>query len=158
MEDTISAEEKMGVVNLIADYAFRVDSGDLDGYVNNFAPDGIFENPRGGHHGREAIRAAVGKLFENGGAGPTSHLRHIMGIPSIHGTNERVRSRTYVFIPGDRPSADGKLEVYTPLVGTYTDDIIKVNGEWKFERRNITMHLIGPERRELPAAQAGAPR
>ena len=34
----LSAEDRLDIMDLIARYAYTLDSGDLDGYVNNFAP------------------------------------------------------------------------------------------------------------------------
>jgi uncharacterized protein (TIGR02246 family) len=141
MADAMSAEDKLAVMELIADYAFRLDSGDLDGYVDNFMPDGVFEGTAGRFEGRNAIRAYVGSLFENRSAGPT--MRHVLGIPSIQGDGERCRARTYVMIPGQ---TDGNA-ISIPLVGIYKDEIVKADGRWRFARRTAQMDLIGPERR-----------
>jgi hypothetical protein len=150
MADTMSPEDKLAVIDLIADYGFRLDAADLDGYVNNFMPDGVFDGGGGALHGRDEIRAYVGHLIEIGEAGPDgpARLRHILGIPSVHGDSERCRARTYVMIPGHRPvqGSDGK-EVFVPMVGTYTDDIVKHEGRWRFAKREIRMHLTGPSRR-----------
>ena len=37
----MSADDRLDIMDLIARYAYTLDSGDLDGYVNNFAPDGV---------------------------------------------------------------------------------------------------------------------
>ena len=52
----LSADDRLDIMDLIARYAYTLDSGDLDGYVNNFAPDGVlFEQ----HQGQVAIREYV---------------------------------------------------------------------------------------------------
>ena len=141
MAGTISAEDKVEVMNLIADYAFRLDTADLDGYVANFAPDGVFDSTGGRFEGRDAIRAYVGNLLGDRRAGTSSTLRHVMGIPFIQsggqGEGERCRAETYVMIPGG--TEDGQIRVQ--MVGTYTDDIVKVDGRWRFAVRHIRMAL-----------------
>ena len=141
MADTMSPEDKLAVQELIADYALRLDSGDLDGYVDNFTEDGVFEGTSGRFEGRDAVRAYVGHLMETRGDGPT--LRHVLGIPSIHGDATRCHAQTYVIIPGQK----GDAPISIPLVGVYTDEIVKVDGRWRFAKRNVRMDLIGPERR-----------
>jgi uncharacterized protein (TIGR02246 family) len=142
MADTVSAEDKIEVMNLIADYAFRLDTADLDGYVDNFAPDGVFDGGAGRFEGREAIRAYVGKLLENRSPGSASTMRHVMGIPRIHGDGESCRAQTYVMIPGG--TEDGQIRIV--MTGTYTDDIVKVDGRWRFAVRHIRMALTSASR------------
>lgn len=43
----LSPQDVAAVQQLIARYAECIDEDDLEGYVNNFAPDGEFENRRG---------------------------------------------------------------------------------------------------------------
>jgi ketosteroid isomerase-like protein len=146
MPGTISAEDKVAVMNLIADYAFRLDTADLDGYVDNFTPDGVFDGGGGRIEGRTAIREYVGKLLQNRPPGSTGGLRHVMGIPSIQedgrgdGGGERCRALTYVMIPGS--TDDGQIRV--AMTGLYTDDIVKLDGRWRFAVRHIRMALTSP--------------
>ncbi len=137
MPDTMTPEDKVAVMNLIADYAFKFDGGDLDGYVDNFAPDGVFDGSSGRYEGRDAIRAYVGGILANRPPGTKGGLRHVMGIPSIEGDSERCRAVTYVMIPGQ--TDDGRIQVR--MVGTYTDDIVKIDGRWRFAVRHIRMAL-----------------
>ena len=63
----LTADDRLDIMDLIARYAHTLDTGDLDGYVNNFAPDGVlFEE----HKGRDAIREYVAMLMRQGRAGP----------------------------------------------------------------------------------------
>ncbi|HEX5367848.1 MAG TPA: nuclear transport factor 2 family protein, partial [Dehalococcoidia bacterium] len=107
---------------------------DLDGYLNNFAPDGEFENERGTIKGREAIGAWVGSIM---GVDRVSGMRHFLGLPVIRGDAERCTARTYVMIP--RRGDDGEISV--TMVGTYRDDIVKIDGEWYFQKRSIFMDM-----------------
>jgi hypothetical protein len=145
MAAPMSAEDKLAVIDLIADYAFRVDSGDVEGYINNFAPDGVFDTSNGPLEGRDAIRAYVAHLVEIGqvGGGPGTR-RHFMGIPAIHGDSERCTAKTYILWPAS--NADG-VGAQVVRVGAYTDDIVKVNGAWKFARRHIETDLANPPAR-----------
>jgi ketosteroid isomerase-like protein len=134
----LSFEDLTAVQELIASYAEYIDEGNLDGYVNNFAPDGVFESRAGRVEGRDAIRAFVQSIFTANRAGPTSLLRHVMGFPVIRGGGDRCTARTYVIIP--RRDEDGEIRI--PMVGTYRDDIVKIGGRWYFEKRSILMDLM----------------
>ena len=140
MPETISAEDRVAVMNLIASYAFRLDTSDLDSYVDNFAPDGVFDSTAGRFEGREAIRTLVAGLLEAGRSGTGSGLRHVMGIPKIEGHGDHCHAETYVMIPGATP--DGQIRVL--MTGMYTDDIVKIDGRWRFAVRHIRMALNSP--------------
>src|SRR3954451_4868137 len=57
----LTDRDRLDIMDLLARYAQCLELGDLDGYVANFAPDGVlFEQ----HYGREAILQFVGGLLE----------------------------------------------------------------------------------------------
>jgi hypothetical protein len=63
-----------------------------------------------------------------------------MGIPLIRSDGDRCRAETYVMIPGG--TGDGQIKV--AMVGTYKDEIVKVDGRWRFAVRHIRMALTSP--------------
>jgi hypothetical protein len=137
--EPLTAEDQLDIIALIADYAFRVDSGDVDGYTRTFAPDGVFEGGSGRHEGADAIRAYVQHLLDIGQLGQPGSRRHVIGIPSIRGDRERCYVETPVFWPG--PADGGGIEV--ARVGVYLDEIVRVDGAWRFAKRAVRMHLVG---------------
>ena len=136
---TLSAEDKQGVMELIASYAVCIDSGDIDGYVNNFLPDGILEYSVGTAKGRDEIRTWVSGLKERGIVGGTpATMRHFVGLPRVtDGSDGRARALTYcvIFNYGDAK------QIQTPLVATYDDTCVKQDGRWLFEKRTIIADL-----------------
>src|SRR4051794_163455 len=93
----LSADDRLDIMDLIARYAYTLDSGDLDGYVNNFAPDGVlFEKNKG----RDQIREYVGTLMRQGRAGPLPDgdvaYRHFVGSPVIDVSDGRVIVHSYL--------------------------------------------------------------
>jgi uncharacterized protein (TIGR02246 family) len=133
----MSPQSMAEVQQLIAGYAEYVDEGDLEGYANQFTEDGVFENRSGRLEGREAIREWVATLIEAGRVGGKSSLRHVLGLPVIRGDDQQCTARTYVMIPG----MDESGEVGLPMVGTYRDAIVKIDGKWYFRERSIVMDL-----------------
>jgi len=132
MPEQLTADERLGVFDLIADYADRLESGDLDGYLETFTPDGVFEVRGARYEGREAIRALVTHLYEIDQDGPTGN-RHILGLPAVRGTAEGCAARTYVMITtaGARPAAP----IHT--IAQYHDRIVWRDGRWRFAHRHI---------------------
>ena len=128
----LSAEDRLDIMDLIARYAYTLDSGDLDGYVNNFAPDGVlFEN----HVGRDKIREYVAMLMRQGRAGPLPDgdvaYRHFVGSPVIDGGDGRATVHSYLLWVnmGSEPPVSAAAE--------YTDEVVKLDGEWFFLKRSL---------------------
>jgi hypothetical protein len=126
----LSADDRLDIMDLIARYAHTLDSGDLDGYVSNFAPDGIlFEQ----HRGREAIRAYVAMLMQQGRAGPLPSgdvaRRHFVGAPTIDGQDGHASVHSYLLWVnmGADPPVSAAAE--------YFDQCVKLDGRWYFQSR-----------------------
>jgi uncharacterized protein (TIGR02246 family) len=128
----LTAEDRLDIMDLIARYASTLDAGDLDGYVNNFAPDGVlFER----HNGREQIRAYVASLMREGRAGPLPSgdvaYRHFVGSPTINGSEDRATVHSYLLwvSMGSEPPISAAAE--------YLDECVKIDGEWLFKTRTL---------------------
>jgi hypothetical protein len=128
----LTAEDRLDIMDLIARYAYTLDSGDLDGYVNNFAPDGVlFEQ----HRGREAIRDYVKTLMRQGRAGPLPSgdvaYRHFVGSPVIDGAGDQATVHSYLLWVnmGSDPPVSAAAE--------YTDEVTKLDGRWYFGSRTL---------------------
>ncbi len=140
---TMSAEDRLAVIDLIANYAWCVDTGDVEGYVDNFLADGVVEYGSGSRcAGHDEIRSWVAGLVDIKQIGSESGLRHVLGIPRIEGDGERCSARTYVVIP--RLYATGEIGI--PLVISYIDDCVKVDGRWRFAKRIIRGDLTAAPR------------
>jgi hypothetical protein len=133
----LTAEDRLDIMDLIARYAYTLDNGDLDGYVNNFAPDAVlFEH----HHGRAQIREYVGQLMREGRAGPlpsgdVAH-RHFVGAPVIDGYDQQATVHSYLLWVnmGSEPPVAAAAE--------YTDECVKLDGRWYFQSR-VLRRLAG---------------
>ena len=134
MAARMTAEDRLDVIDLIADYGFTLEAGDLDAFVNNFTPDGIWQGGGGTHVGREAIKTFVAGLVAKKQDGPEGH-RHILGIPRVTGDGERCQAQTYVIIPGE--GQEDSISLIS--IGTYRDEIVKLDGKWLFAHRHLQM-------------------
>jgi len=126
----LSADDRLDIMDLIARYAHTLDSGDLDGYVNNFAPDGVlFEN----HKGRQQIRDYVAMLMREGRAGPLPNgevaYRHFAGQSTIDGAGDHATVHSYLLWVnmGSEPPVSAAAE--------YVDECVKLDGRWYFQSR-----------------------
>jgi hypothetical protein len=139
----LSADDRLDIMDLIARYAYTLDSGDLDGYVRNFAPNGVlFEQ----HHGQDQIREYVAMLMRQGRAGPLPSgdvaYRHFVGAPVIDGDGSNATVHSYLLWVnmGSDPPVSSAAE--------YTDEVVKLDGRWVFQSRSLR-RLAG----RFPSAQ-----
>jgi hypothetical protein len=124
----LSTADRVSIMELIARYARCLDSGDLDGYVNNFAPDGILF---GNHVGHAQIREYVGQVIQRRNADPARRM-HFVGFPTIDGNAQRATVHSYLLWL--------QLGAESPVsaAAEYADTCVKQNGRWVFETRAIT--------------------
>jgi SnoaL-like domain len=131
---TLSVEDQLGVIQLIADYARLIDAGDVEGWLDNFLPDAVLDTLSGVATGRDEIRAWVTRLLDGGVvAKQPRQLVHVVGLPHVQRDGDRYLAQTYCMIlEYDR---DGRIRI--PLVGRYEDVCVQVDGRWYFQRRII---------------------
>jgi hypothetical protein len=132
---TPDAQDCAEIHNLYAYYNLTSDAGDAEAYVSCWTDDGALRIPELGFEmkGRDAL-IAFKKKDKAGRAG--KYRRHWNGAIFLERLDERtVRGRCYLHglngMPGTLPDlADA---------GVYEDLIVKVDGEWRFASRTITM-------------------
>jgi hypothetical protein len=120
-------------MDLIARYAHTLDSGDLDGYVAQFAPDAtLFERA----HGRDAIRTMVANLYKEGRAGPLPngdvayrHFAQAVTIDGVDDSHANVHSYLLWVNMGNEPPVSSAAE--------YLDEVVKIDGQWYFQTRKL---------------------
>jgi len=149
-------EDQAAIRELILQYAVRLDARDFDGYAQLFAKDGVWKNGPVVHQGREAIRSMLSGIY-----GPTPpgyqnrdsyRIVHNIEILTLEGDRATARSKHLTLMRGEN-------EAPTPrLVGIYTDEFIREDGEWKFLSRDDTVFMPsaeewGRQMAELRAAQ-----
>ena len=136
--DTLSRiEAERACERLIAEYALAVNDWDIDRFVSHFTPDAVWQRPHvPALNGHAEIRAFMETLDV-----PSRTLRHVNGLCVVtvanDGQSATAISQTTVY---DTPQR-GKLPV--PVVGVdmvveYRDRLVKVDGHWRFARRDTT--------------------
>lgn len=116
-------------------YCRFCDAGyDPDGIASCFVQDAVWEaGSFGTYNGREAIRDFVAK------AAPAalSFAMHLVISPVIEVMGDKAKGQWYVFEPVT--FAEGQKAGW--LAGTYENDFVRVDGEWKFQRLRFKTYL-----------------
>lgn len=148
--DVQYAKDRAEIEDLMARYLFAMDYNDCDTYAETFAEDGTLEYAYGTIEGRENIREsargfkeAIAGMFTDIDGNPAK-LRHMLCHSTIRVEGDRAWHTGFWFeCANDGPRHEsGRL---TPLLGTfgiYKDELVRVNGAWKFKYRNILNEFI----------------
>jgi uncharacterized protein (TIGR02246 family) len=130
----LSAEDELAVRNVVARLALYADGPDVDAYVDLFTHDAVWDMPGAPRRGHAEIRAGSEERRAAGQIGPGSNTRHVV-------------STVAVTVDGDRAVADSSWQFYVDtvsspklqLMGAYHDELVRVDGQWKLARRQITI-------------------
>jgi len=139
MPNAMTPQDRLEVMELMTRYQMAEDAGDAEAYARTFAPDGVAEWANGIRRGRDEIRRWMEDFVRGGvmGADP-ARMRHFLSMPYIYeGDSTRCKARTYLVIF----TYDDEGEVVANSLWTYIDDIVKVDGEWLFERRYMRQDM-----------------
>jgi hypothetical protein len=131
---TLGAEEKLAIQELLARYAWTFDTGDVEGFVDCFAPDATlcedaFEEPDlwAGH---EQIRAMARFFFSRPSfPGRQHHVSHIL----IEGQGDTATVRSFCFVT----DCKGEPPYLIRFAGHYFDQVVRLDGRWLFKTRLI---------------------
>ncbi len=126
----LSGDDRTAIQDLVSRYNMAHDTDDVDGWLDTFTEDATFITGRSRREGHEELR----DFFLNGGE-RLPNVRHITYnsvFEPIEGERERVlmHSDLLVFRADDPP--------VLVLTRRYHDTLRREDGEWRFERREIT--------------------
>jgi len=134
----MSADDRLDVIDVLATYPRCLDSGDVEGLAEVFAPDAVLDAMNGSFSGLTAIFDWARGLIAGGrvGASPPQ-LVHFVGLPSVEGDSQRCTAQTYSVIITYSP----EKAITVPLVGSYHDTLVKKDGKWRIQHRLIKGEL-----------------
>jgi len=136
---TASVQDRAAIQNLIAKYAFALDTLNADMYAAVFAPDADLTFGGNTYKGRDKIHGVVTSIKERRAAQPASDKPaaksyHVITNTLIEFTDDtHANHRSYwqtVSGPSSGPFTVGGA-------GVYQDTIVKVKGEWLIQKRDI---------------------
>ena len=126
-------QDRLLIEDLFIRYTCALDAGDVETLVACFAEDGSLESPAVGKYaGRPAIRdfaARFARFRANG-----SQLRHVISNLRASVDGDRGSAQCYLLVFVTR---DGKSRLLGP--GAYDCQLTRIDGQWLFQRRIVTM-------------------
>jgi hypothetical protein len=129
---------RLALQDLIADYAWALDTGDTDAFVNCFTEDGavieeVFEDPDV-WQGHDGIRELAAHYFSAEGFPGRQH--HVTQTQYTTCTDTTVAMRSFAFVT----ECHGEPPYLLRFAGWYDDEVRRDdNGEWRFTRRTIRL-------------------
>ncbi len=124
---TISTDDKFAIHELSAIYNHAIDYGDADAWINTFTEDGVLSGVAHPYEGRKALTAFVKDYLAN-----ASPMHHWTNNHIIQGDGDTASHTCYFQV----------ISVQSPVTimasGRYNDELKKIDGEWKFFRREAT--------------------
>lgn len=144
------AQDRAEIEDLMARYLFAMDYNDHDAYADTFSADGTLDYAAGQTTGRENIRAEAKKFTQQVGAlfvdanGNPAKLRHVLCQSVIRVDGDKAwHTGQWFEMANDGPlDAGGRPSPKLGTFGTYEDELVRVDGEWKFFYRNIRNEFL----------------
>ena len=126
----LSGDDRTAIQDLVSRYNMAHDTDDEEGWLDTFTEDATFVTGRSRSEGHEELR----RFFLEGGE-RLPNVRHITYnavFDPIEGETDRIvmRSDLLVFRADEPP--------VLVLTRRYRDTLRRDDGEWRFERREIT--------------------
>ena len=134
----VRAQDTVAIQQLVMKYAQSYDALDVEGYVGVFAEDAVFTFTNSKLSGRAEIRKFITDAKQRSASAPAKepatksyHSLSNTLIEFVSPTEARHRSYWQIVSgPAGGPFTVGNM-------GVYEDTIVKVNGVWLIQKRNI---------------------
>ncbi|HXS28153.1 MAG TPA: nuclear transport factor 2 family protein [Steroidobacteraceae bacterium] len=132
----LTVADRIAIQDLLARYAWALDTGDVDSFVECFTPDAVvieevFEEPD-----RWEGHASLRRLAEHYKSVPDFPGRqHHVSQVLAEGNARRCAVRSFTFVTECR----GEPPYILRFAGYYEDEAVKVRGTWLFEQRIIRL-------------------
>ncbi len=128
----VSIEDHLAITELLSRYSHAIDRGAPEEFADLFTADGEWEGPGGTHRGR----AQLIELIEAYRRHPdVASSRHWVSSTVIDEEDGKVRATSYSLCAALSEDGQG---VIAELIGRYHDELVQVDGEWRFARRLIS--------------------
>lgn len=129
----LTTEDHFLIRELYARYAWATGTGDIEAFGDLFAPDAVMEDLgvryEGGPDGaRRFLRAWMDR-------GASAGRQHWVGQVVLDGNSEQCTSKAFAIVP--HRNALGTPSQLIAWVGHYTDELVKVDGRWRFRQRLV---------------------
>jgi hypothetical protein len=133
-EAPISLEDRQAIYDTLARYVWGMDTGDIEGVVATFTPDGVVKDVTGKRWDAAAGGArgfATCFLTRPNRRGGQHHVQHLF-VDAAAGGGYRVTSY-WVSIRWDAAGDQKAIRA----MGSYVDTCVKVHGQWLIQEKII---------------------
>ena len=127
----LTVEDRLAMQALYARYCECFDLGNAEGWVNCFAPDGIFKSAKD-FHGHAELRGFVEGRIKVRPEGAQRNVQHWNTNLIVEGDGNKAKGMCYLMLIGQDAASK---QIAFPVQGTYSDELVKINGQWKFAQR-----------------------
>lgn len=126
----LTAQDRLEILGLVARYNLTTDSKDVDGYMDCWAEELLFESPFGTFRSREEMRAFEAEHVQTGAMGKR-HLSLNMAIEE-DGDDALVTSDMVVLEVAEAP--------HVVATGRYDRSrVVRTSAGWKFSHRHLQL-------------------
>jgi hypothetical protein len=135
-------EDREAILQLLVTYGHLLDEKDLRGYSQLFAADGVWEGGIGSATGPQGIYDMLDTVFKRVPPGNYGNDYHIMSDFQVTTNGDTATSRSNWTWVVEGSSG-------TPVIqrsGHYEDQLVKVDGVWKFKHRLTVTEMPTPEK------------
>lgn len=126
MERAMMASDRLEIMELSAQFDNSLDSEDAAKFAATFTPDGALDGFWGSAKGTEQIRQAHAFMLSTF----SKDKRHVVTNHEITVTGDRATMYCYLTV-------FDRLSLAVTGTSTFTDELVRVKGEWKFARRTL---------------------
>jgi hypothetical protein len=135
MSQSLTPEDRCAIEDLMARYAWSLDTGDVDAFVDCFATDGAMVEEVFGEPAAWEGTAAIRRLAQSYREIPdfAGRQHHGANLQVTAFTEGRVHARSFVFVTecrGDPPHA-------LRFCGWFDDELVRIDDRWVFARRTL---------------------
>ncbi len=127
-------EDREEIRRLVQEYRRALDERDLHAFSMLFAKNGTWKGRLGEATGPEAIRIMLEQTLDDNPPAPGPTLYHLNTDPAIELHGDRATAALF-WAHVRRDGVDGP-EI--PTLGYYNDTLVKEDGRWRFQRREVT--------------------
>ena len=120
----LTTDDLVEIQQLYAKYSHALDGGITELFLSVWAPDGVFTQEGRTRNGHEELRVMGSRAADEVG-----RHRHFICNVMIDGDGDHATGSCYLYL-----TRDVKQE---PLIGIYSDTLVKLDGRWVFKTREV---------------------